>query len=67
MTAYLVGNLLGRLFMSYVLVWLVVFLVFSKFDWRRAFTRTHRWYGVLAVAAVFFLGLIGAAGLRGGL
>ena len=67
MTAYLIGNLLGRLAVSYLIIWLVMFLVFSGFDCRQAFTRTHRWYGVLSVAAVFFLGLIGAAGLRGGL
>ena len=61
MNAYLLGHLLGRLFVSYLLVWTVM-LVLAQLDWRAAFARTHRWYGLLGVV----LGL--AAGLgRGGL
>lgn len=56
MSAYVVGNLMGRLLISYVVVF-VAMLIASKTDWRRAFSRTHRWYGVAGVAAVFSVGL----------
>ena len=55
MTLYLFGNLLGRLVGSYVLVWLLMFCI-ARFDWRRAFALTRKWYGIAAVAAIFALG-----------
>lgn len=60
MSAYLVGNLLGRLLISYVFVWLLMFIVASKLDWREALTRTHKWYGLASIGAVFVLGMAGA-------
>lgn len=60
MSAYLVGNLLGRLFFSYVFVWLLMFIVASRFEWRQAFRRTHKWYGLLTVVALFAVGIAGA-------
>ncbi len=59
MSGYLIGNLLGRLVVSYVLVWVVMFLGVSKLNWRTAFTSTHRWYGIVAVVLVFGLGVTG--------
>ena len=56
MTVYVVGNLMGRLAISYVIV-LAGMLLASRIDWRRAFSRTHRWYGAASVAAVFSIGL----------
>ncbi len=61
LTLYVLGNLLGRLLMSYLLVWLVC-LAFARGDWRRAVQRTKRWYGLLAVAVLFAMGLAGSLG-----
>jgi len=60
MTTYLIGNLLGRLLVSYGLIWLVMFVLFSKFRWRTAFDKTHAWYGLLSVVIPFGLGLASA-------
>lgn len=57
MSSYLVGNLLGRLLISYVVVWIVMVLV-SRIDWRASFRRTHRWYGVMSIATVYALGVV---------
>ena len=64
MTLYLFGNLFGRLLVSYVLVWLVLWLI-SRRDVRVAFRKSVRWYGVLAVLALFTLGA-GSMYARGG-
>jgi hypothetical protein len=56
MSAYVVGNLIGRLLISYTIV-LLAMLVGSTTDWRRALRRTHRWYGAAGVIAVFSVGL----------
>lgn len=61
LSSYVAGNLLGRLLMSYLLVWLVC-LGFAKGDWRGAFARSRRWYGVLGVGLLFALGLAGSVG-----
>ena len=64
---YLLGNLVGRAIVSFVLVWVVCLLV-SRLDWRLAFVRSRRWYSVLAVLALTLLGMgsamVGAGGLR---
>jgi len=57
MSLYLIGNLLGRLAISYALVWLVIWLVFSHREWRAAFRKTHRWYGLVTVVALFAVGI----------
>lgn len=54
--SYLLGNLLGRAIVSYVLVWLVLFLL-SRFNWRLALVRSRRWPAVLAVALLVLLGM----------
>jgi len=46
--AYVIGNLLGRLLFSYLLVWFICFLA-SRFNWRAAFRKTRRWWGILCV------------------
>lgn len=57
MSSYVFGSLCGRLFISYVIVW-VAMLLASKIDWRNAFRRTHRWYGLMSAATVYALGLV---------
>lgn len=57
MSAYLLGNLAGRLLVSYGMVWMVMLLV-SRIDWRNSFRRTHRWYGLASIATVYVLGMI---------
>ena len=62
--SYVLGNLVGRALVSYLLVW-VACLATSRFDWRMAFTRSRRWYSVLAVVLLTLLGM-GGAMLRAG-
>lgn len=65
--SYILGNLIGRALVSFLLVWIVCLLV-SRLDWRKAFARSRRWYSVLAVLALTLLGMgsamVGAGGLR---
>ena len=62
--SYVVGNLLGRGIISYLLVWAVC-LAISRFNWRLAFKRSGRWYSLLAVIALTLLGM-GDAIVRSG-
>jgi len=57
MTLYLLGNLVGRLVLSYSLVWLIVFCA-MRFDWRKAFRGSVRWYGILGTLILFGLGVL---------
>lgn len=57
MSAYLLGNIVGRLFVAYLLVWSAM-LFASSIDWRKAFARTHRWYGIATIAVVCCVGLV---------
>lgn len=61
LSLYLLGNLLGRLVMAYLLAWLVC-LALARGNWRDAFTRSRRWPAVLAVLVLFGLGLAGSVG-----
>ncbi len=63
---YLLGNLVGRALVSYVLVWVVWWLV-SRFDVRRAFARSLRWYSWLAVLVLSLLGMAAGVQSAGGL
>jgi len=54
--SYLLGNFFGRVLVSYLLVWVVLFL-FSRLNWRIAFTRSRHWPGVLAVVVLALLGM----------
>ena len=60
MTAYLLGNLLGRFVLSYALIWLLMFLMLSRLNWRDAFRRTNHWSGLVATTTTFLFGLIAA-------
>lgn len=60
MTAYLLGNLLGRLVLSYALIWLLLCLTFARLNWREAFRRSNHWSGLAASITTFLLGLIAA-------
>jgi hypothetical protein len=55
---YLLGNLFGRLALSYAVVWLILFFA-ARFDWRLAFRRSSRWWAVLGVLVLFALGVAG--------
>jgi len=55
MDAFVVGNLGGRLVLSYLMVWLSM-LVFSH-DWRIAFRRTHSPQGLGCLLLLFCAGL----------
>lgn len=55
---YLIGNLLGRLLASYLLVWLFN-LAIAKGQWKEATRRTRGPLGIVAIAIVFVLGVAG--------
>ncbi|MFV0478353.1 MAG: hypothetical protein ACK5ME_11025 [Parahaliea sp.] len=59
MDAYFIGNLVGRLLVSIVLVYIVL-LAFSQFDFRRAGRRLKGVGPVIAVLLVFILGIAGS-------
>lgn len=54
--SFILGNLLGRAVVSYILVWLVCWAI-SRFNWRVAFKRSTRWYSLLAVVLLALLGM----------
>ncbi|MDX9996146.1 MAG: hypothetical protein RBS28_12560 [Rhodocyclaceae bacterium] len=56
MSAYIIGNVLGRLVASYALVWLVMFIG-TRLRWRNAFRNTHRWFGILSIGVIFLIGV----------
>lgn len=58
MSAYILGNLLGRLALSYALIWLVTLLMLARLNWRDAFRRTNHWTGLIATITTFLIGLI---------
>jgi hypothetical protein len=57
MTLYLFGNLMGRLLLSFVVVWIIVFLA-MRLDWRKAFRGSVRWYGIVGTLLLFALGVV---------
>jgi Ca2+/Na+ antiporter len=63
---YLLGNLIGRIIASYLIVWVACLLV-SRFQWRLAFKRSYRWYSLLAVILLTLLGLATRVAKQGGL
>lgn len=60
MTAYIIGNVLGRVALSYAAVWLAIWLGLAKLNWRDAFRRTNQRTGLTATTTFFLLGLIAA-------
>lgn len=63
---YLLGNFVGRLVVSYVIVWLVL-LAFSRLNWRQALARSRRWPAVLAVITLAILGMVSRVAQVGGI
>lgn len=63
--SFVLGNLLGRALLSFVLVWIVCLLI-SRLNWRLASTRSRRWYSVLSVAMLTVLGMSSAIVTHGG-
>lgn len=61
MSAYLLGNLMGRFALSYAVIWLVMWLMLARLNWREAFRRTHHWSGLIATTTIFLIGLISTA------
>ncbi len=59
MTAYFIGNVLGRLALSYAIIWLSMWGL-AKLSWREAFRRTNRWIGLTTAATIFILGVLAA-------
>lgn len=56
MSGYAIGALLGRLFASYLIVLLVLFVA-SKFKGKLAIQKSAKWYSLLAVGLVFIVGI----------
>jgi uncharacterized membrane protein len=61
MTAHLLGNLMGRLVLSYALVWLLLCLTLARLSWRDACRRANHWSGLAASITTFLIGLAAAA------
>ena len=66
MSAYVIGSVLGRLMISYVLV-LVVLVIVSRLRWRMGLRRSVKWYGLLLTTVVFLAGISQAVVRDGGL
>lgn len=60
MSSYLIGNLVGRLLMSTLLVWLVL-LCTNRFDTGKSTKKLLRPVALLSTFTLFFLGLAGHA------
>lgn len=60
MSAHLLGHLIGRFVLSYALIWLVMFLMLARLNWRDAFRRANHWSGLVATTTTFLIGLIAA-------
>jgi uncharacterized membrane protein len=63
---YILGNLLGRAVISYLLVWMF-YLFISKFKWRIAFKQSTRWYSWLVIILMTLLGVGASFARQGGL
>lgn len=57
MSAYLLGNLIGRFALSYAVIWLVMWLMLARLNWRDAFRRTNHWSGLVAATTLFLIGM----------
>lgn len=66
MSAYVIGSVVGRLLISYVIV-LVVLMIFSRLRWREGLRRSVKWYGLLLTTAVFLVGISQAIIRDGGI
>lgn len=57
MNEYIAGNAVGRVFISYTIVWIINYCLVTKFNWRHAFKKTHSVMGLLAVLVVSVIGM----------
>lgn len=64
--SYVLGNLIGRALISFLIVW-VVWLCVSRFNLGAAWARSKRWYSWIVVALMTLLGLGSAVVTSGGL
>lgn len=62
----LAGQIVGRIFASYLIIWVLMFL-FSRFNFKKAFFHTHRWYGFIALVMIFFIGMASHLMTKGGI
>lgn len=58
---FLIGNIIGRLLLCYLLVWLFHW-VFSKFNYGVAVGKTHSKWGYLSMAVIFILPILAETG-----
>lgn len=58
MTAYIIGNIIGRVALSYAIIWIAIWLGVARRNWRDAFRRANHWLGLTSITTIFFLGLI---------
>lgn len=63
--SFVLGNLLGRALLSFVLVSIVCLLI-SRLNWHLAWARSRRWYSVLSMAVLTVLGMGSAIVTNGG-
>lgn len=61
MDMYVIGNVVGRLLLSYVIVWLFNW-VFSRFNYQQSIKKTHSKYGYIAIALIFILPILSQTG-----
>lgn len=61
MDLYIIGNVVGRLLLSYVLVWLFNWVA-SKFNYQQSIKNTHSKYGYIAIALIFILPILSQTG-----
>ena len=57
--AYLAGQIVGRVLMSALIVW-IVFLIIERGKVGRATLRVRTWSGIAAILLVLILGLAGS-------
>jgi hypothetical protein len=60
MTTYIIGNGIGRLILSYAIIWVAIWIGLARLNWRDAFRRTNHWTGLTAITTTCLLGLIAA-------
>ncbi len=60
MEAYFIGNILGRLFASVLVVFLVL-LLFNKFSPAKSFQKLKSPFSIVSVVLVFAVGLAATA------
>lgn len=57
--SYIIGNLLGRLLASYLIV-LGFNLLTQRFRFRESLQKTHSLWGVVSITVILILGILGS-------